>query len=149
MNTNSGSYCSTPERIALREVIRGYWEGGWSARKISETLREDGHIMTRNACIGVISRMNLAKRATLSFTSRPIRPRMPPKPIEPVPDNFPPSLHLDMIEVSDATCRWPEGDGPFFFCGDAPHGKSVYCEFHHSVSRVVPHPARKDMALPE
>lgn len=50
----------------------------------------------------------------------------------------PQSLRLSLLDLNGQTCRWPEGDGPFFFCGHAPHGESSYCTFHHHLGTSAP-----------
>lgn len=52
----------------------------------------------------------------------------------PPPSEAPEALRLNLIELSDKTCRWPIGDprhADFHFCGHEPRGGSRYCDFHY------------------
>ena len=53
-------------------------------------------------------------------------------------------VHLTLLELTDATCRWPFGDGtaqhPFSFCGCATRDESPYCDEHHAIAYVPPRP---------
>lgn len=49
-----------------------------------------------------------------------------------------PPQGLSMMELTNDTCRWPKGEGPYSFCGNPTHrhadGRAVYCEAHASVA---------------
>lgn len=77
-----------------------------------------------------------AKRPKEAF--KPPQPRREP----PASAN---SKHMRLEELNDGLCHWPEGNGPFLFCGDAVWSElkpsdSRYCEFHSrlSVSKSQP-----------
>lgn len=41
--------------------------------------------------------------------------------------------HLDIMQLTSRTCKWPYGDGPYTYCGHpATHGP--YCEGHHDLA---------------
>ena len=45
-------------------------------------------------------------------------------------------LHLNLLDLTDSTCHWPLGDGPFTFCGCQVQEGSPYCAEHHAVAYV-------------
>jgi GcrA cell cycle regulator len=110
---------------------------------------------TRNAIIGKAHRLNLEgreerrpprsspqhqlERIRLKNERRRVRravdrPEMLPRGPRPIiclavdPRNIP--LH----ELQDGECRWPEGDGPFLFCGTPVFEESSYCCGHYHAS---------------
>ena len=38
--------------------------------------------------------------------------------------------HLSLLELTKQTCRWPQGTGPYTFCGCATMDKLPYCAAH-------------------
>jgi GcrA cell cycle regulator len=40
-------------------------------------------------------------------------------------------LHINLMELTPKTCRWPYGDGPFTFCGCEKIDDGPYCYAHH------------------
>lgn len=65
------------------------------------------------------------------------RPEMMPRPApEPEPIrlvDIPKGERVNILMLSDKTCRWPVGDPgseDFFFCGHAPKDGVPYCEYH-------------------
>lgn len=56
-------------------------------------------------------------------------PRQPAVLLNPAEE--PPSLRLDIMELTHATCRWPHGDNPpFSYCGHQVEWGSRYCPHH-------------------
>jgi GcrA cell cycle regulator len=150
----------TDERV---ELLKKLWADGLSASQIAAQL---GNI-TRNAVIGKVHRLGLSGRAKSPSSSVP-RPRKPraasmlriSRPSirgntalalaydvelepEPVPyDNvIPLGQRRTLLELNEATCRWPIGDpghAEFFFCGGNTVTGLPYCAYH---SRVAYQPA--------
>ena len=65
-----------------------------------------------------------------------IRPhQFPTIPTEPI--RRPNWLGLKLIELTNETCRWPHGQGPYFFCG-APgcdcDNQRPYCPYHDRIA---------------
>lgn len=135
-----------------KEMVKRLWADGMSA---SEIASEVGGV-TRNAIIGLVHRMGLPKRRDMaqtvqkrrvptqrraakrstrpifSFISRPVCEPIDDRPVIAaiVPPVEPP---LSLLNLNDATCRWPIGDPQspdFRFCGHAPHGEKPYCLAH-------------------
>ena len=79
---------------------------------------------------------------------------MPEEEVDPEPelvDNVVPmGQRRNLLELTEATCRWPIGDpgsADFFFCGGPTLTSLPYCAFH---SRVAYQPAsdrRRDRRL--
>jgi GcrA cell cycle regulator len=159
----------TDERV---ELLKKLWSDGLSASQIAAEL---GGI-TRNAVIGKVHRLGLSGRAKSASSSAPrvrkprshmlrvARPAMrgnsalalayelePIQEPELIDNIIPMGQRRTLLELSDATCRWPIGDpasADFFFCGGAPLNGLPYCAYH---SRVAYQPAterRRDRRPP-
>jgi GcrA cell cycle regulator len=145
----------TDERVALLTKL---WADGLSASQIAAELGG----VTRNAVIGKVHRLGLSGRAKSPSSSSP-RPRKArssqmlrvSRPsirgnnalaydyAEPEPEliEIPIEQRKTLLQLSDATCRWPVGDPgstDFFFCGGNSNEGSPYCSYH---SRVAYQPA--------
>jgi GcrA cell cycle regulator len=58
-----------------------------------------------------------------------------PRPVARVDDSVvvPISRHLKLVELTDRTCKWPNGDPlneDFHFCGNASKESGPYCAYH-------------------
>ena len=40
-------------------------------------------------------------------------------------------LSISLVELQANDCRYPQGDGPYFFCGQPAIEGSSYCAYHH------------------
>jgi GcrA cell cycle regulator len=147
----------TDERV---ELLKKLWADGLSASQIAAELGG----VTRNAVIGKVHRLGLSGRAKSPSSSSP-RPRKARSSshmlrvsrtsirgnnalaydyaAEPEPEliEIPLEQRKTLLQLSDATCRWPVGDPgstDFFFCGGASNEGSPYCTYH---SRVAYQPA--------
>lgn len=125
------------ERVS---VLVNLWAAGLSASAIAHTLGG----VSRNAVIGKVHRLELAKRAS---RARPARgPRAfhahtrnyssrKPAPPTVIPElSLPPVAQPTIRELTAHHCRWPEGDPKkpgFYFCGRAPLPGKPYCPHHH------------------
>jgi GcrA cell cycle regulator len=63
-----------------------------------------------------------------------------------VPDEIvhadaPPHLALTLLELNDATCRYPRGSETFTFCGQPTEADRPYCGFHLRLC-YAPHEGR-------
>lgn len=131
-----------------REQVAELWRGGLSASQIATELGKP--YVTRNAVIGLIHRSGLTGQGTREPRQREAKPRMT-KPhhrrkmswsVKPLAESLPPepvvaqkislpepiSLRVSLIDLKPHQCRWPEGEGPFTFCG--AKAVDVYCEHH-------------------
>lgn len=129
----------------------------WTSDRVEQltALHSEGHAysyigqimgISREAVSGKVFRLELGARPIRTFTPRPNRPRTPPKPLVAAPPpEAPPSYNLDLMAVTDRTCRFPYGDGPFAFCGHTPQTGSVYCGFHTSRARQAKHPVTQKL----
>jgi len=156
----------TDERV---ELLKKLWADGLSASQIAAEL---GGI-TRNAVIGKVHRLGLSGRAKSPSSSapRPRKPRSPshmmrvsrpsirgntalahaydyepePEP-EPIENIIPIGQRRTLLELTEATCRWPIGDPgspDFFFCGGNVTTGLPYCAYHSRVAYQPPN-ARRD-----
>jgi GcrA cell cycle regulator len=149
----------TDERV---ELLKKLWADGLSASQIAAEL---GGI-TRNAVIGKVHRLGLSGRAKPASSvprQRKARPshllRVPrpamrgntalarhalplyelepePEP-EPLENIIPIGQRRQLLELNEATCRWPIGDpgsADFFFCGGKPLGELPYCAYHARIA---------------
>jgi GcrA cell cycle regulator len=146
----------TDERV---ELLRKLWMEGLSAAQIAMELGG----VTRNAVIGKIHRMGLSGRAKQPSGQSSARPARKPAPQSfqrpapaarrngspasapaqagsvvstPVPDASlvaPEPLKLELVQLTERTCRWPIGDPAteeFHFCGVTPKDGLPYCPYH-------------------
>jgi len=147
----------TEERVALLTKL---WADGLSASQVAAELGG----VTRNAVIGKVHRLGLSGRAKSPSSSSPrprkarssshmlrvSRPQMRGNTAlaydyaaEPEPEliEIPLEQRKTLLQLNDATCRWPVGDpggADFFFCGGESNEGSPYCSYH---SRVAYQPA--------
>ena len=146
----------TDERVA---TLTKLWADGLSASQIAAELGG----VTRNAVIGKVHRLGLSGRAKTS-NSGPKRPKRPRSTYNSRPRTggrtssagrkssannlnvilddleVPVSKKLDLVDLTEKTCRWPHGDPTndhFHFCGNTIFEDSPYCEYH---CRVAFHP---------
>ncbi len=137
--------------------ISAFWSIPGNVERLMELVAEKKYTgteiarimgITRNMCLGKAHRMRLQMLAPdnpySKARSRPTKPRSQPlpKPL-PAPADEPEFLGLEIMELSDATCRYPKGDSaPFSYCGRATeHGP--YCRFHGQVCMVKPLPRQR------
>ena len=142
----------TDERV---DMLRKLWTDGLSASQVAAELGG----VTRNAVIGKVHRLGLSGRAKnpqLSATrqkrstsrsssayAKTGRPRNPSSngnsggsfarqpTIVDLPK--PTSMFLDLLQLTDHTCKWPQGDpqeANFSFCGNKSREGDPYCEYH-------------------
>jgi GcrA cell cycle regulator len=135
----------TTERL---ELLKIRFEAGLSCREIAADIG-----VSRNAVIGKLSRLNLAREKN-SDGPRPSRKkaekagRLPTPPRvqyemlmafysgqplvtydEPIPDEY----RCSLLELSEQRCRWPisnPGAADFCFCGNLPVEGLPYCTGH-------------------
>ena len=160
----------TEERV---ELLKKLWSEGLSASQIAAEL---GGI-TRNAVIGKVHRLGLSGRAKSANSGAP-RQRKPRAPthmlrigrsirgntaLAPIYDTeaeaepelidniIPIGQRRTILELTEATCRWPVGDpgaGDFFFCGGNTVGSTPYCAHHARVAYQPASDRRRDRRPP-
>lgn len=142
----------TDERVATLSKL---WADGLSASQIAAELGG----VTRNAVIGKVHRLGLSGRAkpTSSGVKRVKRaPRSGgynarPRTSRKLPATgreggltaaariaiedmvAPESKKLDLVDLTEKTCKWPHGDpatDDFHFCGHSTKDETPYCEYH-------------------
>ena len=142
----------TDERV---DLLRKLWAEGLSASQIAAELGG----VTRNAVIGKIHRLGLSGRnkgtaagaprrkaatsransgGTKAKTAGNTRTGAPatanPRPAAELPDiEKPDMLMLDLLQLTEQTCKFPVGDPQetgFGFCGVKVRDGDPYCEYH-------------------
>jgi GcrA cell cycle regulator len=122
------------------EQLRELWDVGFSAREIAEQL---GPSFTRAGVIGKAWRLKLEPRPSPICPPKPKRipvprpdPPPPPPPLPREPPSPPRMRQLQLVELTEHSCRWPVGDPHrpgFYFCAaDAPG--TTYCLYHMRVA---------------
>lgn len=115
---------------------------GWSNKTVSATLsvaRRLGEVIpkaVRRRSSGGVRRPARIKPIT-PVLRKAGRTAPRPKPEIPVP------LMIGLMDLTDTTCRYPIGDGPFVFCGHEKQAGSSYCPGHHALCYVPPEERRK------
>lgn len=113
----------------------------WSARQTAERIsRLAGYTVTRNALIGAARRRGMAFQSDMDGEY----PRKPKKPRVRKPKQYVPSepliiqefLGLSILDLPNNGCHYPNGDGPFLFCGQPKSAGSSYCPHHHQICYI-------------
>jgi GcrA cell cycle regulator len=135
----------TDERI---ELLKSCFAAGLSCRQIAGEIG-----VSRNAVIGKLSRLNLARddgrearRSTRQDAGKERRPKTEPRRQyqmlkaaygEPQPAASDEPIHsahcCSLLELSEQRCRWPisnPGAEDFRFCGNTPFQGLPYCAGH-------------------
>ena len=145
----------TDERV---ENLKKLWQDGLSASQIAKQLGG----VTRNAVIGKVHRLGLSGRAKSPSNGSP-RPRKPrisngmrPRPqyrgnaalqldygldpeydLDPLANVIPMGPRVSILQLTDATCRWPIGDpgaADFVYCGSQNKVSLPYCPYHARIA---------------
>lgn len=105
------------------EKLKMLWSAGHSGAYLASVFG-----ITRNAIMGKVQRLGLAKRRTTVQVERVVK--APPIDIQVVPDSF---LRLPFSQLKG--CRYPRTfEGVHLFCGQVPVvKKSSYCAYCHSI----------------
>lgn len=149
------------------ELLKKLWTEGFSASQIAAEI---GNV-SRNAVIGKIHRLGLCRdkdprksaprrqvRAAKPQMTRvvsaarrsnvvPVSPFERAEEVDPAVDHFvPPEQRVSMMELNDATCRWPVGDPQaedFYFCGGQPRAGAPYCAHHARIGTTSAYDRRR------
>lgn len=128
----------TPWTDARIADLAKWWDEGFSCSQIAAKLGN----ATRNAVIGKVHRMGLSGRGAGTLPTLAIRrvraaqPKEPPvrkrqftvrqiealRCVEIIP------RHIVLADLEPGDCRYPYGEGPFTFCGNAT--TASYCDAH-------------------
>ena len=134
-----------PWTLARIETLKTLWAAGSSAALISVEMG-----VSRSAVLGKVKRLGLPDRAlvqrkkycrksaapkkagktkfALSFNNA-IVTKIPVAEFEERRAAVEP-LHLDLLQLTASTCRFPYGHGPFTFCGCDIQPDKPYCPAH-------------------
>jgi GcrA cell cycle regulator len=154
-------------REATEQLAALWQTGASGSLTAAAINRDHGTAFSRNAVIGKVHRLGLAGRAAAApRTGKPraarrdgaesIQPsragderRAYPSPLRrlarPTPDTAdrvadiapPVGRRCSLLELDDATCRWPVGDPgtpEFYFCGGKPLAGRPYCACHAALA---------------
>jgi GcrA cell cycle regulator len=143
----------TDERV---DRLKKLWSDGLSASQIAAELGG----VTRNAVIGKVHRLGLSGRAkgnnqTANARRKPAATKntgytkatktagagaktqsntpITPKPAPVLDIEKPKPMMLNLLQLTDSTCKFPIGDPQeegFGFCGASPRDDDPYCEYH-------------------
>lgn len=102
------------------ETLKRMWASGFSQNEIASELG----LHSRGAVSGKIARLGLS-RPTERRPTREITLARKVHALQSMPKG-----RLELTELCDGVCRWPSGDGPFLFCGDASIAGRPYCLNH-------------------
>ena len=142
----------TDERV---ELLKKLWADGLSASQIAAQLGG----VTRNAVIGKVHRLGLSGRAKSPSNGSP-RPRKPRSAsmrprlrfngntalaphyeseldLDPLANIVPMGPRVSILELTEATCRWPIGDPGtegFAYCGSQTKAELPYCPYHSRIA---------------
>lgn len=138
---NEPAFSWTSERTDLLKEL-------WIDKKLTaEIIAERLGAPSRNAVLGKVNRLGLSRPRPPKPPKGPpvarrggFRPHPTTAPL--VPDAAPPAAAgppCSLLDLTNATCRWPLGDGPpFMFCGDPTADLAngqPYCPAHTRMAR--------------
>lgn len=138
----------TEQEDAILTELRGK---GFSATLMKKHLPG----RSRNAILGRVHRLGLPPRKIepkhkkkRSEGKRRIRekPMLFTAPIVEIAPSTPEpvSLDLELDQLTERTCKWPFGDGPFTFCGcEKEPDAGPYCAYHKQKATAKPDTRRK------
>jgi GcrA cell cycle regulator len=152
----------TEERV---ELLKKLWAAGRSASECAELIGAD---LTRNSVVGKVHRLKLVqgqKPGQPARLPRPSKRRLAPRTkkvgavtpssqVNQVDDRDSwleepaPARRCQILELTDATCRWPVGDPgkpDFHFCGSRPYAGIPYCGVHARIAYQSPAQRRQAM----
>jgi GcrA cell cycle regulator len=126
----------------------------YSNTEIARMLSREFKIsLSRNAIIGKIARLGLVHRYGASKGGGSKPGRVPPRP-RLRPSASPGAAGtasgeakrsrverpgtLSLLELRDGDCKWPDGDGPYLFCGRACVPERPYCAEHLRMAHNEP-----------
>lgn len=123
-----------------KAIVKKLVDEGMSATAIANHLRDHGRSATRNAVIGLLSRMGVSAKSQ-ARRSRPTTRRARPVPIKPAAGPLQPAVKVacepiqpvPLMKLADHHCRWPIGDvgtSDFGFCGRSKLAGLSYCADH-------------------
>lgn len=150
--------------------MKSFWNGPDAEEKIAilKELIDEGlsfsqiaHRMgapSRNVVLCKANRLkipnkNSALQRTYVRERVPKLPKPKPAPVEEVLPQTPFLINgapVTLENITDKMCRYPVGDPQkidFQYCGHERHGKSRYCEAHHTICNRPP-PARPSQVRP-
>ena len=136
----------TTERFDLLKELAKVGSNSWIAREINTRT---GATFSRNAIIGKKTRNGLESSAPCGSSAGNQIPRKrrgngdgglqrrlvnrrnmksKPLPEEAFMQDF---IGLPLVELEANDCRYPQGEGPYLFCGQPAIEGSSYCAYHH------------------
>jgi GcrA cell cycle regulator len=141
MVRNAGCMDWTDAAIArLKEL----WGEGFSASECGQRMG-----VSRNSVIGKIHRLGLSgkyrrprergRRMTKASASKLAAQKSPNNEQPPASRDLseePKRGSFDLLDLKFGQCRWPEGDGPYRFCGAPQVFDSSYCKAHHAMAHA-------------
>jgi hypothetical protein len=153
--TQSGKDVWDDQRIAI--LARMLKAGATFSEMALRINLKTGSQLTRNACIGKAGRLGLRGKTSRSQMREPVRaakgnyssdgavaggilsriksklnndraPVVALKVVHETVEQEP--LHIALMDLTDHTCHWPYGDGPFTFCGCPTLFPKPFCSAH-------------------
>lgn len=104
-----------------------------SATAIAARLSDDEVTITRNAVLGKLDRMGL------KLNYRGVKTRTTPfrglrtKEIERRKKKCGEFMGIPLLDLQPDQCRYPQGEGPFLFCGQPQQEGQPYCDTHCAI----------------
>ena len=117
--------------------LRRLWALGYSASCVARDMN-----VSRNTIIGKARRLGLLARSSTVMLPRgghtplhPIsrqftRPRQKPEPAPVTHDDALEFLHKQLLDLANHECLFPDGEGPYTFCGQPTARGTSWCRHH-------------------
>lgn len=130
---SAAAYDWSPAAI---DRLKDLWREGHSGSHVA-TLMGGG--LTRCAVLGKVHRLGMSgeRRPRVAPVRRYKLVRAPKRAYTrptPKPAVAPRVFGLTLLDLQPWNCRWPQGDGPYRFCGEPRVEDSSYCKPHTRLS---------------
>lgn len=128
MTFNITNGMASPWTNSRIDLLRVLWANGENCKEIAKQL---GGGISKNSVIGKARRLGLSER----IRALPVTPRKPARARTVTLPKFLDGrfLGIPLTELLVDDCRYPQGDGPFVFCGQPAIDRSSYCRKHHAL----------------
>ncbi len=122
---------------ARRKTTKTRSTGGGGGSRTGSTYARASSRSAGGSIGNAALKMDMGLEAEVNF--RPVE-----KPVEDVV--LPISRKLDLLQLTESTCKWPTGDPTmpgFSFCGHKSKDEKPYCEFHSKLAYQPPSERRR------
>ncbi|MEP0942851.1 MAG: GcrA family cell cycle regulator [Rhizobiaceae bacterium] len=125
----AGKSNSGPRRKPAARTANGAGGSGGGGGKYTRTQQ------TTRTVGNTVIKVDFEEQQDVAFKPKPVEDLVQPK-----------SRELTLLQLTEATCKWPTGDPTmpgFSFCGHSTNDDKPYCEFHNKLAFQPPSERRR------